>query len=277
MTWQIRLRTLSHGVTWWLGTRFPQTIPLTFVLGYPKSGTTWVSQLVADYLQLPFPRYSLFPIGCPAVVHGHELVSRKYPRGVYAVRDGRDAMVSRYFFLLRSVPDGDNPRIPRDIRRFFPGLRNKADVQTNLPRYLEAEFTRPRFGAHWGQHVRSYYDASHPRFVMVRYEDLLSDGPRTLAESLARLEQAEPDLRRAEMAIEKFSFARQARLQNVQDARFLRKGRSGDWRTHFTPDAAHIFDRYAGDMLIAAGYETDHSWVNAVSTQTHPGEKVAAP
>ncbi len=41
----------------------------------------------------------------------------------------------------------------------------------------------------------------------------------------------------------------------------LRKGQAGDWRNHFTREAAEIFDRYCGDMLISTGYEPDHEWV----------------
>lgn len=264
--WKIRLRTVSHHVTWWLGSRFSRTFPLVFVVGYPKSGTTWACQVVADYLQLPFPKHSLLPIGFEAVVHGHEPVRRDYGRGVYVIRDGRDAMVSAYFFLLRGVPEGDNPRLPPRLRSMFPGLTNKADVAKNLVPFMEREFTRPRYGLHWGQHVASFYSASNPKVVMLKYEDLLADGPASLGRAMAAMTGQEADAWRAEVAIKKFAFATQAKRAAGQEdrSRFHRKGQAGDWRNHFTREAADLFDKHAGEMLIRAGYEPDRSWVKTV-------------
>lgn len=261
--WKIHLRTASHHVTVLLATRFPNTFPMTIVTGFPKSGTTWVCQLAADYLQLPFPRYSLLPVGCPAVIHGHMPVRRNLPRGLYVVRDVRDALVSRYFFLLRLVPDIPHPPLPRRLRRFFPNLVDKADIRANLPAYLEAEFRRPLMRPGWPDHVRSFFDTAHPHFALVRYEDLLADGAATLASAISRITGAEPDLEAAELALRKFAFQRQVRTRggNRPDA-FLRRGQAGDWRRHFTPEAARIVQHYCGDMLIAAGYESDDSWVN---------------
>lgn len=260
----IRLRALSHKVTWLLGTRFPKTIPLTFVVGYPKSGTTWVCQLVADYLMLPFPRYSILPIGCPAVVHGHELVRKSYPRGVYVVRDGRDVMVSAYFHFSRPIPEGDHPPMNRHQRGLFPGMVNKADVRTNLPAFIEGQMRHPHATAHnWARHVESYHDIDHPHFAMLRYEDLLADGPSALAEAMGRITGDEPDRERARTTVEKFSFARQAGRRAGQEDRssFLRKGQAGDWVNYFSREAAEVFDQYCGQALIASGYEPDRSWV----------------
>ena len=60
---QDKLCAASHCVTFFLGLKCPRSIPMVFVLGYPKSGTTWAAQLVADYLQMPFPQHSLQPMG----------------------------------------------------------------------------------------------------------------------------------------------------------------------------------------------------------------------
>lgn len=261
-TWQIRLRTLSHRITWVLGTRFPRSIPLVFVVGYPKSGTTWVCQLAADYLQLPFPRYSLLPIGCAAVVHGHELVRKNYPRCIYSARDGRDVMASLYFFLSRHLPDGPLNRLSARDQALFPGMKDKNDTRANFLPFLERQLRHPHASHHpWGDHVRSFFDVKNPNAVMIRYEDLLADGPSSLASAMARLTGQEPDLDRARAAIDKFSFARQARRKKEDRSSFLRKGEAGDWVNHFTPEAAELFDRVCGDALIRAGYEPDRGWV----------------
>ena len=266
MNVQATLRIASHHVTWFLGTRFPKSIPLVFVLGYPKSGTTWACQLAADYLQLPFPRYSLLPVGFPAVVHGHERVSKKYPKGIYVVRDGRDALVSHYFSLASRIPDGDHPRLTASQRRLFPGLVNKTRVRDNIAAFIQRQMTKPHSSrVNWAGHVRSFYEVNHPRMTLLRYEDLVDNGEAHLAEAVSKLTGKEADPERVRDTVKKFSFQRQSRRPSGQASpSFLRKGQAGDWVNHFTREAAEIFDHYCGEVLITAGYERDHSWVHSV-------------
>jgi hypothetical protein len=183
-----RLRQISNHLTWLIGTWFPKAVPIVFVAGYPKSGTTWVSQLLADYLQLPLAQFSLLPVGCEAVVQGHQRIWKRSARGVYVLRDGRDVLASMYFQLTRHIRDGDNPPLTRAQRRSLPGLVNKADVRGNITAFLERQLRKPVSArAHWGDHVRSYYDAANPKVALVRYEDLLHNGEAALTRVIAHL------------------------------------------------------------------------------------------
>lgn len=275
--WRARVRTASHVATWTLGRCFPSTIPLVFVVGYPKTGTTWACQLAADYLMLPYPRYSLLPVGCEAVVHGHELVKPWYRRGIYVMRDGRDALISQYFFLCRFIAEGDNPAIPRMFRRLFPSMKNKADVASNLPAFLERVLTHAVTSRPWPEHVRSFYEVGNPGVVMIRYEDLVSDGAAALAQAMSGLTGEEPDEARAEVCLQRFSFERLARRKvRHQGSAFLRQGRRGDWVNHFSRESAEIFDRHAGEALVQSGYEPDRSWVAEVG-RTPAGERTGDP
>jgi len=264
--WQQRMRTVSHHITWQLGRRWPRIFPLVFVLGYPKSGTTWTCQVVADYLRLPFPQHSLLPVGCPAVVHGHEPPDSRYPLVVYSVRDGRDALISMYFFLLRGVSGRGRVRLPSHLRAFFPAEIDRDDVAGNIAPFVERQMVKPADGCNWGQHVRAHFGSRREGHVMLRYEDLLADGPNSLAAAMSALSSEEPDTERAQMALQKYSFGRLADRKPGTEIRdsFLRKGTAGDWKTHFTREAAEIFDYHCGDMLIAAGYEPDRSWLEKV-------------
>ncbi len=261
------LRTGSHHVTWFLGAGFPRAIPLVFVVGYPKSGTTWACQLLGLYLQLPFPRFALHPVLSPAVVHGHERFRRRYRRGVYVVRDGRDAITSMYFFKTRDLAEGDRPPMTSKQRAMFPGLVNKDNVRDNIAAFVERQMTHPHScKLNWGNHVRSYFDVVNPGMALLRYEDLLDDGAAALARVGAHLTGDQPDPQRARLAVDRFSFRSQTARQTGDEDRssFLRKGQSGDWRNHFTREAAEIFDRYCGRTLIQAGYEPDNSWVRTI-------------
>lgn len=260
-----RLIQASHHATWFLGKTFPDTIQLLFILGFPKSGTTWTCQLVADYMQLPFPRYSILPVGCRAVVHGHEIPTRKYPEAVYIMRDGRDAMVSLYFAKLSDVPGGNHPRMTRVQRRLFPGLVNKQDHDHNFSPFVERQLRHP-FGtrANWADHLRAYYEEDRPNMVAMRYEDLLRDGTTTLAEGLGRLSETEPDFARAQITMNKYSFAKQSRRRpdDSRQTTFLRKGQPRDWGNYFTRATAQHFNDHSSEMLVKAGYESDDSWVD---------------
>ncbi|MEN0019917.1 MAG: sulfotransferase domain-containing protein [Planctomycetota bacterium] len=273
----IKLRSVSQRITWQLGKRMPNTFPFVFVLGYPKSGTSWMCQVIADYLNLPFPRFSILPVGCPAVVHGHQFVTRDYPAGIYSMRDGRDVMVSQYFFSLRHTKlaaDG-SPMLTAAQRRLHPGLQSLDDAKTNLPRMIRNLSAN---GHDWSAHVRSYLDTKHPRFPLLTYEDLINDGPRALATCCASLLDAEPDIERAEASIAKFSFARQkkAKAGGTSEAKFLRKGGTGDWKNHFTPETARLFDELFGRELIEAGYEPDNSWVERFEAEFAERESTPA-
>ena len=266
MNVRLRMRVASHNVTWLLGTRFPKLIPLVFVVGYPKSGSTWAAQLVSHCLELPYPRHALLPVGFSAVVMGHKRVWKSYPRGVYVVRDGRDAITSQFFFQLSHIPEGDHPRLTALQRRSFPKLVNKADHPGLFDDFVARQLVNPIAAhANWGAHVRSYFEAANPNMSLVKYEDLHTNGEATLARVVSELsgEPADPDQIRE--ALNRFMFGKQsARRNHPGSAAHLRKGKAGDWVNHFTPTAARLFDRACGDMLIKMGYERDHSWVESV-------------
>lgn len=260
-----RLISLSHYTTFWLGTRFKKAVPLMFVLGYPKSGTSWVCQLVADHFRLPFPQHSILPIGFPAVVHGHEIPSNKYPLGVYVVRDGRDVMVSCYFHMLSDLLAGGK------YHRYYAVFREfdlKAPAQVNLPKFIESQaFVSPCRDGNWGKHVSAYLKLDQPGLKLLKYEDLRTDPVGAFSDLVEAMTGSKADENQVRETIGRFSFERLAgRSPNSENTNsYLRKGVVGDWRNYFNRESALAFDKHFGDALIQWGYETDRSWVESCS------------
>ncbi len=233
-------------------------MPLYVVNEFPKSGGTWVGQMLGRALDVPFPR-NRFPVPRPSIMHGHYLSPLGMKNVVVVWRDGRDIMVSWYHQQL--ISHEWNRRQVARSRRELP-LRDYEDVYGNLPAFIEYAFTRPHSPSFsWTDFVRRWYGREDT--VHVRYESLRRDAAVELRRIVRELADKELGPERAAAIAEEFSFERQAgRRSGEEDKKsFLRKGVVGDWRNQFGPEARKVFDRYAGEELILLGYERDRLWV----------------
>jgi hypothetical protein len=243
-------------------------LPLYVVNEYPKSGGTWVGQMLGRALDVPFPRNS-FPVLRPSIMHGHYLSPWGMDNVVVVWRDGRDVMVSWYHQRLFVHEWRNEPQVER-ARKELP-FRDYDDIYENLPAFIEYAFTEPhsrrftwadpspRFT--WTDFVRRWQareDAVH-----VRYEDLHRDAAGQLRRIVSELTGVGLDPEEAATIADEFSFERQSGRKAGEENKvsFLRKGVVGDWRGAFSPKAREVFDRYAGEELVLLGYEKNRSWV----------------
>ena len=281
------LRLASQRGSRFVATRWGAQVGFTYVGGYPKSGTTWASQLVGNYLGLPVVAGSLLPIGHRCVLHQHWDHQPALDREVYVIRDGRDVMVSLYHNLMKNVIASREKRrsygrlsaveralIDRvdwavDHERRFERILGVGyepwNLSANLPRFIEAELTEPFLPVvtrPWHEHVRSWRAAGR-RTTFVRYEDLLSDTGAALAKVIEGMQGEPADRALVALAVDRCSFARQTgRAQGTEDrSKFARKGIAGDWRRAFSAEARLVFHRIAGELLVELGYERDDVWV----------------
>ncbi|MFO0940328.1 MAG: sulfotransferase domain-containing protein [Pirellulales bacterium] len=252
---------VAHHLTFFLGRKFPKAVPLIYVIGYPKSGTTWVCQLLSDYLQLPFPQHAILPVGCPAVVHGHETVRADYPQGIYVMRDGRDVAISAFHHLRKHSQLGGKSK---GKTNFFAGRSGDQSVSELLPDFVEHMWKHP-FGAKidWGKHVQSCFHSTNHNFGVFRYEDLVDRPEHALTSMIENLTREQIDTTKLSSTCVRFTFeaisGRASGTENKES--YLRKGTHGDWRNHFTLAAAQAFDQCFGEALISAGYESSRDWV----------------
>ena len=233
---------------------------------FPKSGGTWVGQMLGRALRVPFPRNTL-PAPRPSIMHGHYLNPLGMKNVVVPWRDGRDVMVSWYHQCLLPHVLHNEHQVRRARRAL--SFRDYDEVCENLPTFTEWSFTRHRSRRYswadqhfsWADFVNRWY----PRkgVTHVRYEDLRRNTAGELQRVILELTGRRLGSEEAAAIAEEFSFERQAgRRPGEEDKRsFLRKGMVGDWRNHFSQEAREVFDWYAGSELILLGYEPDRSWV----------------
>jgi hypothetical protein len=221
---------------------------------YPKSGGTWMSQMLAEALGLPFPRNRLPMLGS-CLMQCHVLNPLGMRRVTVVWRDGRDIMVSFYHHLL--VGHEHSPPAVAAANRRRAGIDDPADVRANLPRFIEALHEKrlgPSFT--WSEFVAVW--AGRTGIQDVRYEDLLADPAKELSRVVEGLTGQPLAPLRAQAIAERYSFASQTGRNRGTDGvagRFLRKGIAGEWRSVFSPEAHAVFNHVAGDALARLGYE----------------------
>jgi hypothetical protein len=119
----------------------------------------------------------------------------------------------------------------------------------------------------WPSHIKEWHEPGRPNISYLSYEQLLESPMQTLTDALLTF-LPEVDENRLIQAINRYTFLNMSGRQPGEEDRadmVRRKGVAGDWKNHFTPEAAEVFDHYAGDVLIDLGYVSDRNWTTNIS------------
>lgn len=237
-------------------------LPLYIVTEYPKSGGSWLSQMLGEYLGVPFPR-NRRPEIRPSIMHGHMLYMPTMKNVVCIFRDGRDVMVSLYYHMLFEN-EKNSHELVRRVRSDL-GYEDIHDIRRNLPSFMEyvhhrESNSRSPFKFTWSRFVRSWLNRD---VCKIRYEEMSRDCVAALRPVLKRLDERLVDEERLKEVVWKYSFENQARRKpgEEQVTSFIRKGQPGDWQEKFTRKAGDVFEKYYGDEMRALGYTNDDSWL----------------
>ena len=242
---------------------FPDDI---FLVSYPKSGNTWTRFLVANLaypeknpdfsninMLVPDPegvsKRNLERAPRPRILKSHHCFDPRFPKVIYIVRDPRDVVLSEYHFDIKRRAIADDFPIPQFVSRFLRGELNH------------------NYGT-WGENAATWFYArsGDPRFLLVKYEDLLARGIEEMAR-IASFLAIEPTVERLSLAIEKSSANRMRELEKKQwhlwsstretreDKPFVRAAKSGGWKAELPKASIAEIELKWGVLMREIGYK----------------------
>lgn len=245
-------------------TVFPDDV---FLVSYFRSGSTWARFLLGNFshqnepvtfanVDRLVPSIYVWPDRVlrtlPRVMKSHECFDPRYPKVIYIVRDARDVAVSFYYYNLkvRELPEG------------YP-------MEDFITRFIAAKTVgyADRVGS-WEDHVMSWLRMRGTRsnFLLIRYEDLLSDPAREL-ERIAPILGVDATSSRVERAISLSSAEQMRSLEKKQshqweatkdsrkDIPFVRDAKSGGWRNKLSETSVQQIERAWGASMQQLGYK----------------------
>lgn len=272
MVWPRTARFLHNGVRRALGLEPPrrslQIFPDdVFLVSYPKSGSTWARFLLGNLIfpntpvsfanihklvpaLLSTPRKDFDRVPRPRFIKSHECFDPLYPRVIYVVRDPRDVVISLYHYHRKVRKIGDDLPMETFVKQFLAGE------------------TVPH--GSWGQNVMTWLTTmeSDPRFLMLRYEDLLVDTERELRK-IVRFLDLDTTAAHITQAAERSSAARMRELEKKQgkdldrmvrtksrkDLMFVRAAVSGGWRKDLPTSMVEKIEGAWGPVMRHLGYD----------------------
>jgi len=217
----------------------------TFIVSFPRSGNTWVRFLLAHLLNegRDLDRHTIEKIvpdlykskewiekhqKDPRIIKTHEPAFHIFPKVVYICRDGRDALVSNYFY-----------RYPI------------ADERPNFSAFLKDNEFNLKFG--WREHVDAFLHFQDKRpncSLLVHYESLLYNTEDSLGKiaSFCSVPFSVDSLKKA------VSFCQIENLQRIsmekgtpyptrRGVQMFREGKGGSWKMYFSEKENELFIR----------------------------------
>lgn len=236
-----------------------KVIPIYIVNEYPKSGGSWVAEMLSDILSIPFPRNRL-PMLKKSIMHEHKMHKWNTNKNIIVWRDGRDVMVSHYFHSLFFNERGNKNLVEKCQKEL--NFEDKSDSRNNLPKFIEYLFTRNKAKRiTWSKFVNNWYNDKNS--IHIKYENIISNPYGEMVKILRDMGLENIEKPKITESIKKHNFENvTGRKPGVECKKsFARKGIVGDWKNHFSKEAKIAFANYAGRELILLGYEENYDWV----------------
>jgi len=238
------------------------------IVGYPKSGTTWASRLVAELLQCPLDGdwgyetiKNLYSDGedrdsefkCFKSHHTYNEIKKACESNIYkiiyVIRDPRDIVISGVYFFsfslfyLTSLWKINLVGIAVIFRKIFNRLiskRAKKKQMIHAVLYGKKDISY-WLKTSWEEHYKEYLNKD---ILFVRYENLI-DNPDKECIKIMKYLKIKTDLKHIRESINNQSFIKRkhdiSNQKNNNLKKLIRIGSYGYWQQEFTKKEIYLF------------------------------------
>ena len=231
----------------------------TFIVSYPKSGTTWFRFILSNYISgckvSTFFTNEFIPdihiheslcesLERPRIMKSHSKFDASYPKVIYLVRDVRDVLISFFFHSLKYNPKYNGFELSE-----FMDCFNKGEL----------------FSGRWDEHVLGWINQFEGEVLVIRYEDLLLNTEKEMLSALSFLNFEINDSLLKD-SIESASFSKMQKIEKTenttdeslknsnQSLMFVRKGIIGDFNNHLSKQQIQKLNNVYGRTLKQLSY-----------------------
>jgi len=245
-----------------------------YVIGFPKSGNTWLSRLLADALNSNINATNNIEASDNSkerkkggyIIHkihrSDNMEKIKQSKKVYIVRDPRAVMISSFFHNHRNLQDKNLNKnfylklfFEFEISNLNKSWNNSLPARRNTLRKIIKRLPRCPVG-NWSEHVQ--YWSTLTDVVLVKYEDLLDNTESELSRILMELSvnYSENDIanivNRQSFKVKKRNFEKNKDKENIK---FMRTGKKDEWHELMSDNLIKKIENEHSDTMIKLNYQ----------------------